>query len=229
MNNGVETNNRNRDWLNSYKNSDNSWVLYSRKQNITCYSGRVLFPYGPECADQELSKDLTRSQKIPLGFNLTFMGHQFNHAFVNQHGIISFQETFLGQTISQEDWPHPKYPYVDDPVFIAPFFAQTDLAGDKIDDLTSTKYGRVLYKVLHRVDLQPIYTEEEKFIYQMSMQILEDAQVLMLFLNAKTYDYFYFFYFLRVTFEKQYQELKIFVLNMQLLLLGKVWLFLVTA
>ena len=85
--------------------------------------------HGPECADQELSKDLTRSEKIPLGFKLTFMGHQFDYAYVNQHGLISFQDSFYGQTMSQEDWPHPKYPYVDDPVFIAPFYAQTDLAG----------------------------------------------------------------------------------------------------
>lgn len=96
---------------------------------------------------------------------------------MNQHGLISFQKSFYGQTLSQEDWPQPRYPYVDDPVFIAPFYAQTDLAGDKIEDIVSTTYGRVLFKVIHRVSLPQIYTEEEKFIYQMSMSILNEGQV----------------------------------------------------
>lgn len=160
----------------SYRINDNTYVLTSKRHNITCYSGRVLYPYGPECADIELSKDLTRSNQINLGFNLTLMGHKFEKAWINQHGLISFQESFLGQTLSQEDWPHPKYPYVDDPVFIAPLYAQNDLAGDKIEDLTETKYGRVLYKVIKRMDLPIHYTEEEKFVYQMTMKILDEAQ-----------------------------------------------------
>lgn len=164
-------------WLNTYRANDNTWAL--RKYNLTCYSGRVLYPYGPECADFELSKDLTRSERLNFGFNLTFMGHQYDHAWVNQHGFISFQEHFYGQTLSQEDWPQPKYPYVDDPIFIAPLFAQTDLAGDKIEDIISTKYGRVLYKVFKRMDLPQIYTEEERFVYSMSMKILDDGQVYM--------------------------------------------------
>jgi hypothetical protein len=164
-------------WLNKYRKGEDMWMLISRIHNLTCYGGRVLYPFGPECADIELSKDLTRSEAIHLGFNLTMMGHRFDKAWVNQHGIITFQESFLGQTLSQEDWPHPKYPYVDDPVFIAPLYAQTDLAGDKIEDLTSTKYGRVLYKVIERKDLPLIYTEEEKFIYQMTMTILDEGQV----------------------------------------------------
>ena len=158
-------------------NREETWILTSGRKNFTCYQGRVLFPYGPECADIELSKDLTRSEVINLGFNLTFMGHRFEKAWVNQHGLVSFQESFLGQTLSQEDWPHPKYPYVDDPVFIAPLYAQTDLAGDKIDDLTSTKYGRILYKVIRRMDLPQQYTEEEKFIYQITMKVLDEGQV----------------------------------------------------
>ena len=165
------------DYLNQYRVNDYTWILMSRRANITCHSGRVLYPYGPECADLELSKDMTRSPSINLGFNLTFMGHRFDKLWVNQHGLISFQESFLGQTLSQEDWPQPKYPYVDDPVFIAPFYAQTDLAGDKIEDLTETRYGRVLYKVIQRMDLPQHYTEEEKFIYQMTMTILDEAQV----------------------------------------------------
>ena len=48
-----------------------------RTYNVSCYQGKVLFPHGPECADEELSKDLTRSHAINLGFNLTFMGHRF--------------------------------------------------------------------------------------------------------------------------------------------------------
>lgn len=162
-------------WLNSFRINDNTWVL--RKYNLTCYSGRVLYPYGPECADMELSKDLTRSPKIQFGFNISFMGHQFDSGYINQHGFISFQESFYGQTLSQEDWPQPKYPYVDDPIFIAPLFAQTDLAGDKIEDIISTKYGRILYKVIKRMDLPQIYTEEERFVYQMSMKILDEGQV----------------------------------------------------
>ena len=162
-------------WLNTYRTSDNTWIF--RKYNLTCYSGRVLYPYGPECADLELSKDLTRSQRINFGFNLTFMGHQYDHGWVNQHGFVSFQEYFYGHTLSQDDWPQPKYPYVDDPIFIAPLFAQTDLAGDKIEDIISTKYGRVLYKVIKRMDLPQIYTEEERFVYSMSMKILDDSQV----------------------------------------------------
>jgi hypothetical protein len=168
------------DILNRYRVNDYTWILMSRRQNVTCHAGRVLYPYGPECADLELSKDLTRSHVINLGYNLTFMGHRFDKAWINQHGLISFQESFLGQTLSQEDWPQPKYPYVDDPVFIAPFYAQTDLAGDKIEDLTETRYGRVLYKVIKRMDLPQHYTEEEKFIYQMTMTILDEAQVRIL-------------------------------------------------
>ena len=149
----------------------------ARNANRTCLSRGILFPFGPECGDQELSKDLTRSEKIPLGAKFTFMGHQFQHAYVNQHGFVSFQDSFYGQTMSQEDWPNPKYPYVDDPVFIAPFYAQTDLAGDKIDDITSTQYGRVLFKVIHRHDLPAYYTEEEKLIYEMTRRIITESQV----------------------------------------------------
>ncbi len=158
---------------------DYSWLRPRkgiRRSNMTCQSGRVLFPFGPECADFELSKDLTRSPVLELGFNLSFMGHRFDKAWINQHGIISFQESFYGQTLSQEDWPQPNYPYVDDPVFIAPFYAQTDLSRDKIEDVVSIKYGRVLYKVIHRTGLPQVYTEEEKFIYQMSMKILDEGQ-----------------------------------------------------
>lgn len=160
-----------------FKNSDYLLPLNTGKLNLTCYYTHVLYPFGPECADIEVSKDLTRSEVINLGFNLTLMGHKFERAWVNQHGLISFQESFLGQTLSQEDWPHPKYPYVDDPVFIAPFYAQTDLAGDKTEDLTETRYGRILYKVIRRMDLPQIYSEEEKFIYHMTMSILDEAQV----------------------------------------------------
>lgn len=71
------------------------------------------------------------------------------------------------------------YPYVDDPVFIAPLYAQTDLAGDKLEDVIETKYGRVLYKVIIRKDLPFSYTEEEKFVYQLTMKILDDTQVNM--------------------------------------------------
>jgi hypothetical protein len=165
------------DLLSRYKVNDYTWILMSRRQNITCHAGRVLYPFGPECADHELSKDLTRSAPVDLGFNITFMGHRFDKVWINQHGLISFQESFYGQTMSNEDWPQPKYPYVDDPVFIAPFYAQTDLAGDKLEDLTDTMHGRVLYKVIRRMDLPQIYTEEEKFIYQMTMTILDEAQV----------------------------------------------------
>lgn len=83
-------------WLDKYKQQENVWVMMSRRQNITCYGGRVLFPFGPECADIELSKDMTRSTPIELGYYLKFMGHRFNKAWVNQHGFISFQESFLG-------------------------------------------------------------------------------------------------------------------------------------
>jgi len=165
-------------WLKKYQKNDNTWIMQSRKQNLTCYSGRVLYPYGPECADLELSKDLTRSPVIHLGFNISFMGHRFDKAYVNQHGIISFQDSFYGTTLMTDDWPQPKYPYVDDPVFIAPLYAQTDLAGDKIEDTISTKYGRVLYKVMRRMDLPQFYTEEEKFVYQMSLKILDESQVI---------------------------------------------------
>jgi len=151
--------------------------IIARNPNRTCLNSPILFAHGPECADEELSKDLTRSRKIPLGFKLTFMGHQFDYAYVNQHGVISFQDSFFGQTMSQDDWPHPKYPYVDDPVFIAPFYAQTDLAGDKIDDVISTQYGRVLFKVIHNHDLPAYYTEEEKLIYEMSRRIISESQV----------------------------------------------------
>jgi len=171
--------------INAYSyNSTKNYLkgFIARNANRTCLSGPLLFAHGPECADKELSKDSTRSEKIPLGFKLTFMGHQFDYAYVNQHGIISFQESYYGQTISQEDWPHPKYPYVDDPVFIAPFFAQTDLGGDKIDDVTSTQYGRILFKVIHHHFLPPYYTEEEKLVYEMSRRIITDSQVI--FVNS---------------------------------------------
>ena len=60
---------------------DYSWLKPRkgiRRTNMTCLSGRILFPYGPECADFELSKDLIRSEVLHLGFNLSFMGHQFD-------------------------------------------------------------------------------------------------------------------------------------------------------
>lgn len=80
------------------------------------------------------------------------------------------------------------YPYVDDPVFVAPLYAQTDLAGDKLEDVIETKYGRVLYKVIIRKDLPLYYTEEEKFVYQLTMKILDDTQVcLFLFYLFKKY------------------------------------------
>jgi hypothetical protein len=163
-------------WLDKYRTKNDTWALRARRFNYTCYTGRVLYPYGPECADEELSKELFRSKAIDLGFNLTFMGHNFDKLWINQHGFISFQESFYGAAISQEDWPQPKYPYIDDPVFIAPLYAQTDLIGDRIEDTVSTKYGRVLYKIIHRTDLPQIYTEEEKFVYEMSMKILNEGQ-----------------------------------------------------
>jgi hypothetical protein len=144
-----------------------------------CFGGRILFPYGPECNDQELSKDMVRSPEINLGYNLRFMGHTFNKIWVNQHGFISFQESFYGQSLPHLDWPHPMYPYVDDPVFLTPFYAQTDLAGDKQEDVISTQYGRVLYKVIIRKSLPLTYTEEEKFVYQLTMKLLDDTQVLV--------------------------------------------------
>ena len=55
-------------------------------------------------------------------------------------------------------------------------YAQTDLARDKIEDIVSVKYGRVLYKVIHRRGLPQVYTEEEKFVYQITMNILNDGQ-----------------------------------------------------
>lgn len=83
-------------WLDFFNQKNSTYTLTSRRQNITCFGGRVLFPYGPECADLELSKDMTRSHPIDLGYHLKFMGHRFNKAWVNQHGFISFQESFLG-------------------------------------------------------------------------------------------------------------------------------------
>ena len=164
--------------MDHYKNGD-VWQLRSGRYNYTCYSGRVLFPYGPECADEELSKDLYRSRRLDLGFNMTIQGHKFDKAWINQHGFISFQESYYGAAVSNNDWPHPFYPYHDDPVFIAPFYAQTDLLGDKVEDVLTTKYGRVLYKVMHRKDLPLIYTEEEKFMYEMTMNILNEGQKLV--------------------------------------------------
>jgi hypothetical protein len=163
-------------WLDKYRTKNDTWSLRAARYNYTCYTGRVLYPYGPECADEELSKELYRSRPIDLGFNLTFMGHNFDRLWINQHGFISFQESFYGAAITQEDWPQPKYPYIDDPVLIAPLYAQTDLIGDRIEDTVTTKYGRVLYKVLHRTDLPQIYTEEEKFVYEMSMMVLNEGQ-----------------------------------------------------
>lgn len=69
---------------------------FSRKRNATCEEGRILYPYGQECGDEELSKDMTRSHPIKLGYTLKIMGHQFDTVWVNQHGFISFQESFLG-------------------------------------------------------------------------------------------------------------------------------------
>ena len=67
------------------------------RRNATCIEGRILYPFGPECGDRELSKDMTRSHPIDLGYELRFMGHTFNKAYVNQHGFISFQDSFLGE------------------------------------------------------------------------------------------------------------------------------------
>lgn len=69
---------------------------YPRKINATCEEGRILYPFGQECGDLEISKDMTRSFPIKLGYTLKIMGHHFDTAWINQHGFISFQESFLG-------------------------------------------------------------------------------------------------------------------------------------
>ena len=66
------------------------------------------------------------------------------------------------------------YPYVDDPVFIAPFYAQTDLLGDKLEDVIDTEHGRVMYKVIIRKDLPLVYKEEEKILFEM---LFDNAEV----------------------------------------------------
>lgn len=64
--------------------------------SFKCHETRIMYPFGLECGDTELSKDLTRSDEIDLGFSMKIMGHRFDKAWVNQHGFISFQESFLG-------------------------------------------------------------------------------------------------------------------------------------
>lgn len=163
------------------EDADRVWGQHWR--NISCFKSRVLYPFGLECDDKELSRDLTRSPAIELGFYVKILGNRFDHIWVHQHGFISFQESFYGISLPHEDWPHPMYPYVDDPVMLAPFYAPTDLAGDKTEDVITDNYGRVLYKVIHRKPLPMIYTEEERFIYEITMKLLDEAQV------SKTFKY----------------------------------------
>ncbi len=119
----------------------------------------TLYPYGQSYNDNYTARDRDiGSGKIDLPFNLTFMGHRFNTVWVHHAGYI----TFLPDTkfSINDEWPHPQWPTIDDPIFIAPFYCRIELNNDiyatgelETDFYKDDDYGHVMY----RLDTKPLY------------------------------------------------------------------------
>ncbi|NWH38575.1 TECTA protein, partial [Chloropsis hardwickii] len=86
----------------------------------------LLYPYGPQQGDETNPKhDDGTSEAIALSVPFTFYGKTYQTVFVNNNGVISFDEPVRQYT------PDP-FPLADGHPFVAPFWADVDnvLGGD---------------------------------------------------------------------------------------------------
>ncbi|NXM97628.1 TECTA protein, partial [Sylvia borin] len=86
----------------------------------------LLYPYGPHQGDETNPKhDDGTSEEISLSVPFTFYGKTYQTVFVNNNGVISFDEPVRQYT------PDP-FPLVDGHPFVAPYWADVDnvLGGD---------------------------------------------------------------------------------------------------
>jgi hypothetical protein len=83
------------------------------------------------------------------------MGHRFNTVWIHHAGFI----TFLPDTkfSINDEWPHPQWPTIDDPIFIAPFYCRIELNNDiyatgelETDFYKDDDYGHVMYRYIQR-------------------------------------------------------------------------------
>lgn len=88
-----------------------------------------------------------------MPFNITFMGHKLSKAWVQHAGYIAFQDDVKFSIY--DDWPHPNWPQVDDPIFLAPFYCRIELNNDiyltgelQTDFYKDDNYGRVMYRLV---------------------------------------------------------------------------------
>ncbi|NWU19564.1 TECTA protein, partial [Dyaphorophyia castanea] len=89
-------------------------------------TGSLLYPYGPHQGDERNPKlDDGTSEEIALSVPFTFYGKSYQTAFVNNNGVISFDEPVRQYT------PDP-FPLADGRPFVAPYWADVDnvLGGD---------------------------------------------------------------------------------------------------
>lgn len=88
--------------------------------------GSLLYPYGPQQGDETNPKlDDGTSEAIALSVPFTFYGKTYKTVFVNNNGVISFNEPVREYT------PNP-FPLADGSPFVAPYWADVDnvLGGD---------------------------------------------------------------------------------------------------
>jgi hypothetical protein len=83
------------------------------------------------------------------------MGHKLNTVYVHHAGYIAFQPNVKFSI--NYDWPHPQWPSIDDPMFIAPFYCRIELYNDiyatgevETDFYKDDNYGRVMYRYVQR-------------------------------------------------------------------------------
>ncbi len=116
----------------------------------------TLYPYGTQYNDTLTARDQEYgSGMIRLPFNISFMGHKFQQIWVQHAGFLSFQEA--ARFMLNDEWPHPNYPGMDDPMFIAPFYCRIELANDRfltgeqeLEFFKDDNYGRVMYRYVQR-------------------------------------------------------------------------------
>ena len=111
-----------------------------------------MYPYGADWNDTVTARDRDiGSGLLHLPFNISFMGHKYDQIWIQHAGFISFQPE--AKFTLNDDWPHPNYPHVDDPIFIAPFYCRVELINDRyltgqpeLDFYRDDNYGRVMYR-----------------------------------------------------------------------------------
>lgn len=111
-----------------------------------------LYPYGREFGDNYTARDRDiGSGLIKLPFNISFMGHKVDEIHVHHAGYIAFQPN--AKFSINNEWPHPQWPQIDDPMFIAPYYCRVELFNDiyatgevEVDFYKDDNYGRVMYR-----------------------------------------------------------------------------------